>query len=92
MHAHRTKVTVPESHEIHLDLPNDFPSGPAEVIVLTEARPVGNIVRLGGVLNRAETPVEGDPIAEALQELREERNELLDRRAMRYTTETTDEP
>ncbi len=36
MHAHRLQVTVPKDHdrEISVPLPDDFPSGPAEVIVL----------------------------------------------------------
>ncbi|HSS52805.1 MAG TPA: hypothetical protein VLX28_28005 [Thermoanaerobaculia bacterium] len=36
MHAHKLQVTVPEDHdlEISVHLPDDFPSGPAEVIVL----------------------------------------------------------
>jgi hypothetical protein len=38
MQAHRMKVTIPENHqlEIAVRLPEDFPSGPAEVIVLAE--------------------------------------------------------
>ncbi|HVT58978.1 MAG TPA: hypothetical protein VHR45_11305 [Thermoanaerobaculia bacterium] len=34
MRAHRLKVTVPESHELRLRLPSDFPTGEVEVIVL----------------------------------------------------------
>ena len=36
MHAHKLKVTIPEDHRLKLavDLPADFPPGPAEVIVL----------------------------------------------------------
>ena len=39
MHAHKLKVTIPEDHRLKLavDLPADFPPGPAEVIVLTAA-------------------------------------------------------
>lgn len=38
MQAHRLKVTIPEDHqlEIAVRLPENFPSGPAEVIVLSE--------------------------------------------------------
>lgn len=41
MHAHKLKVTIPEDHRLKLavDLPADFPPGPAEVIVLTAASP-----------------------------------------------------
>lgn len=34
MHAHKLKVTVPEDHRVELRLPDDFPEGPAEVIIL----------------------------------------------------------
>jgi len=36
MHAHKLQVTVPEEpdREIAVHLPDDFPAGPAEVIVL----------------------------------------------------------
>lgn len=37
MRAHRLKATVPESHEVTVRLPSDFPTGDVEVIVL-EAR------------------------------------------------------
>lgn len=34
MKAHKLKVTVPEDHQLEIRLPDDFPPGPAEVIVL----------------------------------------------------------
>lgn len=34
VHAHKLKVTIPEDHRVELRLPDDFPEGPAEVIVL----------------------------------------------------------
>ena len=36
VHAHKLKVTIPKNHRLKLavDLPADFPAGPAEVIVL----------------------------------------------------------
>lgn len=40
VHAHKLKVTIPKDHRIELRLPEDFPAGPAEVIVL--AHPVGS--------------------------------------------------
>lgn len=40
MQAHKLKVTIPEDHRIELRLPDDFPEGPAEVIVLA-GRPGG---------------------------------------------------
>lgn len=40
MHAHKLKVTIPQDHRLKLavDLPVDFPPGPAEVIVLGASR------------------------------------------------------
>ncbi len=37
MQAHRFNVTINDDHRLSVDLPRDFPSGPAEVIVLAEA-------------------------------------------------------
>jgi hypothetical protein len=34
MRAHKQSVTVAADHEIAIRLPDDFPSGPAEIIVL----------------------------------------------------------
>jgi hypothetical protein len=34
MHAHKLNVTVFADHEIAIRLPDDFPAGPAEIIVL----------------------------------------------------------
>lgn len=34
MRAHKQNITVAADHEIAIRLPDDFPSGPAEVIVL----------------------------------------------------------
>jgi len=34
MRAHKLNVTVPADHEIAIRLPEDFPAGPAEIIVL----------------------------------------------------------
>ena len=38
MHAHKLKVTVREDHRVEVRLPDDFPEGPAEVIVLAAQR------------------------------------------------------
>jgi hypothetical protein len=35
VHAHKLKVTIQEDHRVEVRLPDDFPEGPAEVIVLT---------------------------------------------------------
>ena len=83
MRGHRLKVTVPEDHQLRVDLPGDVPPGPAEIIVLTEMPLSRNIVRLGGVLgpSSSDPSHDEDPIAEALEELRSERADLLERRA-----------
>jgi hypothetical protein len=74
MRAHRETVTVAADHRVAVTLPEDFPAGPAEVIVLAEAPQAQRLVKLAGVLAPdREPPPEADPIAEALAELRRER-------------------
>jgi hypothetical protein len=34
--AHRLKVTIQDDHRVEVQLPEDFPKGPAEIIVLAE--------------------------------------------------------
>lgn len=79
MQAHKVRVDVPEDHRITVELPEGFPAGPAEVIVL--AVPGSRrIVRAGGTLSSPHQPPEGeDPIADALRELREERAARIER-------------
>jgi len=38
MRAHKLNITVPADHEIEIRLPDDFPPGPAEIIVLATPR------------------------------------------------------
>jgi len=38
VHVHKLKITVPEDRRIEIRLPEDFPPGPAEMIVLSEHR------------------------------------------------------
>lgn len=38
MRAHKFKVNVESDHSLSIRLPDDFPPGPAEVIVLAEIR------------------------------------------------------
>lgn len=38
MRAHKQNVTVAADHEIAIRLPDDFPAGPAEIIVLAVPR------------------------------------------------------
>jgi len=42
MHAHKLKVTIQEDHRVEVQLPDDFPEGPAEIIILT-SRPSGGV-------------------------------------------------
>jgi len=37
MHAHKLKVTVPDTHQVVVRLPDDFPPGEAEVTVISRA-------------------------------------------------------
>jgi hypothetical protein len=39
MLAHRTKILIPESHRVVIEVPDAIPSGPAELILLAESRP-----------------------------------------------------
>jgi hypothetical protein len=80
MHAHKLNVTVPADHRVAVELPPDFPAGPAEIIVLSTARRGRSVVKLAGVLS-GDTPaaeMAGDPVADALQELRAERAERFE--------------
>lgn len=79
MLAHKLQVEVPQDHKLSLDLPESFPAGPAEVIVLATPRERRKIVRAAGVLGPEGPVPEGDPIAEILQELRAERGESIER-------------
>ena len=79
MRAHREKVTVPADHRVAVTLPEDFPAGPAEVIVLAEALGAPPLVKLARVLAPGREPSPGaDPIAEALDELRAARQSRLE--------------
>lgn len=74
MHAHKVKVTIPADRHVTIILPEDFPAGPAEVIVLAEALPTKRVLRLAGILAPEQEPLApGDPTADALGELRRER-------------------
>ncbi|WP_437611274.1 hypothetical protein WMF20_05455 [Sorangium sp. So ce834] len=74
MHAYKLNVNVAEDHRVAVELPADFPPGPAEVIVLAVPPNERKLVRVLGSLGSAVQPsVEGDPVADALAELRGER-------------------
>ncbi|WP_148313825.1 hypothetical protein [Sorangium cellulosum] len=78
MKAHKLDVNVAEDRRIAFTLPEDFPPGPAEVIVLavtavppTERR---RVRVLGSLASAAPPPLDVDPIADALTEIRGARN------------------
>lgn len=73
MQAHKVQVNIPEDHRLTVDLPEAFPSGPAEVIVLAVPPGGRRVVRAGGTLSTSQPHPKGDPIAEVLRELRDER-------------------
>ncbi len=50
MQAHKMKVTVPEDHQLEIRLPQDFPAGPAEIIVLAAPANEGAQKRESGEL------------------------------------------
>ena len=81
MRAHKLQVQVPLNHRLSLKLPESFPTGPAEVTILTRAFEP-RIFRAGGYLSSQVPPVIGDPIAEALRELRAERAEKIESLAL----------
>ncbi len=79
MRAHKVKVTIPINHELAVRLPDDFPAGPAEVIVLAGSADERRTVKLAGVLAPDVPPPEdADPVADALAELRREREQRFD--------------
>jgi len=48
--AVKIEIVIPESRRIEIDLPDDLPTGPAEVIILAEyERPVQRGLRLMGM-------------------------------------------
>ncbi len=74
MYAHRIKVTITADHKLSFRLPEDFPAGPAEIIVLADAGTKQQIINLAGVLaSDISPPNDIDPISDSLQELRQER-------------------
>jgi hypothetical protein len=80
MRIHKIKVTIPADHQLAVRLPDDFPAGPAEVIIQTEASTERRIVKLAGVLApQVPPPPQIDPIADILQEFRQERQQRFEK-------------
>ena len=79
MKAHKLKVTIPEDHQVEIRLPEDFPAGPAEVIVLAsttggkedeEARPA--MLRSLEKLRALELTPEEERILDEFDEFRQQ--------------------
>ena len=80
MRTHKIKVTIPADHQLAVRLPDDFPTGPAEVIILAASSAEQRIVKLAGVLApEVPPPVHVDSIADSLQELRHERQQRFEK-------------
>jgi hypothetical protein len=80
MLTHKIKVTIPADHQLTITVPDDFPEGPAEVIIQADSSAEQQIVKLAGVLT-PQLPVlpPDDPIANVLRELRSERQQRLEK-------------
>lgn len=78
MRAHKLQVQIPADHRLSLELPESFPAGPAEVIILTQAQDRPRIYRAGGSLSAKRPGDPGDPVAEALKEIRTENTVKID--------------
>jgi hypothetical protein len=87
MHAHKLDITVPSDRRISLELPEDFPTGPAELIVLAAPAQRQRIVRLGGTLGGGATPAPShDIIADVLDEMRHDRRVRFEGFGLERTT------
>ncbi|MBT3245143.1 MAG: hypothetical protein HN352_18510 [Bacteroidetes bacterium] len=65
------KVTVTPDHQLSFRLPDNFPAGTAELIILADYSIDHRIVKLAGVLTPDIPPSEDiDPILNALNDLR----------------------
>ena len=75
MRAHKTKATIPEDQQLAGRRPDDFSAGPAEVIILADTSTGRHTVKLAGIFAPdAAPPPDTDLIAEALGEIRRERD------------------
>ena len=80
MYTHKIKVIIPSDHQLALRLPDDFPAGPAEVIIQADSSAEQRLVKLAGVLApQVPPPLHIDPIADALQEFRHERQQRFEK-------------
>lgn len=80
MRTHKIKVTIPVDHQLAVRVPDDFPPGPAELIIQADSSAEQRIVKLAGVLAPlVPPPPHVDPIADVLQEFRRERQERFEK-------------
>ena len=77
--THKIKVTISADHQLIVKVPDHFPEGPAEVIIQVDSPAEPQIVQLAGVLMaQVPLPLQDDPIADALQKFRSERQQRLE--------------
>ena len=80
MRTYKIKVTIPADHQLAVRLPDDFPAGPAEVLIMADSPVEQRIVKLAGVLaSQVPPPPHIDPIADVLQEFRHERQQRFEK-------------
>ena len=80
MRTHKIKVTIPADHQLAVRVPDDFPTGPAEVIIQADSSAEQRSIKLAGVLApQVPPPPHVDPIADALQEFRRERQQRFEK-------------
>jgi hypothetical protein len=77
--THKQKVTIPEDHQLEIRLPEDFPPGPAEVIVRAgspEERAIDEtqqkILRVVQELRASKLTDEEDRILDEFEEFRQQ--------------------
>ena len=80
MRTYKIKVTIPADHQLAVRVPDDFPTGPAEVIIQADSSAEQRSVKLAGVLTPQAPPSpQVDPIADVLQEFRHERQQRFEK-------------
>ncbi len=80
MPTHKIMVTISVDHQLAVQVPDDFPVGPAEVIIQAASPAKLRLVRLAGVLAPQGPPSsQVDAIADALQDFRYERQQRAEK-------------
>ena len=80
MRTHKIKVTIPADHQLAVKVPDDFPTGPAEMIIQTDSSAEQQIIKLAGVLApQVPPPPQNDLLADALLEFRHERQQQFEK-------------